>query len=230
VLRAAGGLASRHSAPVTIGVRPTRPETGFGYITPGARLFPAVAGPAWMSEFYEKPPRPRAEALIDEGALWNAGILVGEAGVILDALAAHTPEIAPGLAPLARGDVEGFTATITEGASIERALLERLGGARRALVIPGEFGWDDVGTWASLRRARDLDDNGNGARGRVHFVDASANVVHSEAGTVVLYGVSQLLVVALDGLTFVTTLDKARDLKPLLDALPESMRLKPTEL
>ena len=95
------------------------------------------------------------------------------------------------------------------------------------MVVPADVGWDDVGTWESLRRARELDDNGNGARGPVHFVDATGNVVHSEAGTVVLYGVSQLLVVSLPGLTFVTTLERAKDLKPLLDALPGSLRMRP---
>ena len=64
--------------------------------------------------------------------------------------------------------------------------------------------------------------------GPAHFVDSESNIVHTEAGPVVLYGVSQLLVVTLDGITFVTTLDRARDLKPLLDALPGSLRLRPT--
>lgn len=81
---------------------------------------------------------------------------------------------------------------------------------------------------ASLRRARDLDDDGNGAIGQVHFVEAECNVVHAERGTVVVYGLSRMLVVSLDGLTFVTSLDRATDLRPLLDALPGSMRINPT--
>jgi mannose-1-phosphate guanylyltransferase len=109
--------------------------------------------------------------------------------------------------------------------SLERGLLER---TDRLLVLLGEFGWDDVGTWASLRRARELDDDGNGASGPVHFVDADCNVVHAGHGSVVMYGVSKMLVVTLDGLTFVTTLDRASDLNRLLDALPGSMRIHPT--
>jgi mannose-1-phosphate guanylyltransferase len=108
--------------------------------------------------------------------------------------------------------------------SIERGLLERIA---RFLVLLADFGWDDVGTWASLRRARDLDDDGNGALGAVQFVDAESNVVHTESGTVVLFGVSRLLVVSLPGLTFITTLEHANDLKPLLDALPGSLRVNP---
>ena len=86
------------------------------------------------------------------------------------------------------------------------------------------FGWDDVGTWASLRRARELDDDGNGAHGEVHFVECTGNVVHAEGVPVVLYGVSSMLVVTLPGLTFVTTLDRATELRPLLDALPDEIR------
>ena len=108
--------------------------------------------------------------------------------------------------------------------SLERGLLER---TDRLLVTLGDFGWDDVGTWASLRRARDLDDDGNGAIGDVRFVDAESNVVHAGHGRVVVYGVSKLLVVTVDGLTFVTSLDRAADLNRLLDALPGSMRINP---
>jgi mannose-1-phosphate guanylyltransferase len=111
-----------------------------------------------------------------------------------------------------------------QSVSIERGLLER---SDRVLVVPGDFGWDDVGTWASLRRARELDDTGNGAFGPAHFVEATSNVVHAEKGCVVLYGCTSMLVVALDGLTFVTPLDRAVDLRPLLDALPPSMRTQP---
>ena len=227
-LRAAAGVAVRESALVTVGVRPTRPETAFGYIRPGTSLGRSGGirgGPCWVNEFVEKPGPIRAAQMIDEGALWNAGILVAQTRTVLDALAERTHELAPGLGALAAGDVDSFAGMI-QSASIERGLLER---SDKVPVVLGEFGWDDVGTWASLRRARELDDQGNGVRGPVHLVDASANVVHTEAGTVVLYGVSQMLVVSLHGLTFVTTLERAKDLKPLLDQLPGSMRLKPVQ-
>jgi mannose-1-phosphate guanylyltransferase len=112
-------------------------------------------------------------------------------------------------------------AGMIQSVSIERGLLER---TSNLAVLPGDFGWDDVGTWASLRRARELDDDGNGAHGEVHFVECTGNVVHAEGVPVVLYGVSGMLVVTLAGLTFVTTLDRATELRPLLDALPEKIR------
>jgi mannose-1-phosphate guanylyltransferase len=226
-LRRAAAYAARERAIVSVGIRPSRPETGFGYVQPGAPLdadHPMAKGGVHATRSYvEKPSEQEAAARIAAGALWHGGMVVASAGTFLQELAAHTEEVRDALAPLAAGNLPAFVAAV-RATSLERGLLER---THRLLVLLGEFGWDDVGTWASLRRARDLDDSGNGAMGPVHFVDADSNVVHSERGSVVLYGVSRLLVVSLDGLTFVTTLDRASDLNPLLDALPGSMRIHP---
>ena len=228
VLERTAALAAREKALVSIGITPTRPETGFGYVQPGAALegeAPLQRGGAFrVQEFVEKPGETEASARIAAGALWHSGIVVGQAGVFLQELAAHTEEVRDSLGLLAAGDVAAFTGGV-RAISLERGLLER---TNRLLVVSAEFGWDDVGTWASLRRARELDDDGNGAIGPVHFVDSECNVVHSERGAVVLFGVSHLLVVVLDGITFVTTLERSGDLKPLLDTLPGSMRLNPT--
>jgi mannose-1-phosphate guanylyltransferase len=223
----AAAIANREGALVALGVRPTRVEPSFGYIRVGAPLDPDVAlaagGAHQVEGFVEKPAKDDARALADHGALWHSGIVVGSAKTMLEKLGRYTPEIAPGLEALASGDLPAF-AGIIHSVSIERGLLERI---TRFLVLATDFGWDDVGTWASLRRVRDLDDEGNGALGPVQFVDASSNVVHTESGTIVLFGVSRLLVVSLPGLTFITTLERATDLKPLLDALPGSLRVNP---
>jgi len=223
----AATVANREGALVALGVRPTRAEPSFGYIRVGNALDDdrsLVSGGAYqVAGFVEKPAEAHAEDLAGEGALWHSGIIVGSAKTMLEKLARYTPEIAPGLDALASGNLPAFAGMI-RSVSIERGLLERIA---RFLVLLADFGWDDVGTWASLRRARDLDDDGNGALGAVQFVDAESNVVHTESGTVVLFGVSRLLVVSLPGLTFVTTLERASDLKPLLDALPGSLRVNP---
>lgn len=227
-LRRAAITATRERALVALGVRATRPEPSFGYLALGDALDPdqplAAGGAYHVAEFVEKPDERRAATLAGDGALWHAGIIVGTAKTVLEKLARYTPEIEPGLYALSRGNLPAFVEQI-RSVSIERGLLER---ASRFLVMLADVGWDDVGTWASLRRARELDDDGNGALGDVHFADSTGNVVHSETGTVVLYGVSNLLVVNLDGLTFVTTIERARDLKPLLDALPGNMRVDPS--
>jgi len=227
-LRRAAAFAAREKAMVSVGVRPSRPDTGFGYVMPGAPLDADLplqrGGVAATRNFMEKPSEAQAESRIEDGGLWHGGILVGSAGVFLEELAKHTVEVRDALEPLRTGNLPVFVGMV-RSTSLERGLLER---TDRLLVLQGDFGWDDVGTWASLRRARDLDDDGNGVFGEAHFVDAECNVVHAGRGTVVLYGVDKMLVVTLDGLTFVTSLERATDLKPLLDALPGSMRINPT--
>jgi mannose-1-phosphate guanylyltransferase len=213
---------------VAVGVRPTRVEPAFGYIRPGAPVdaqhLLADGGVHEVASFVEKPSEAEAMVHIAGGALWHSGIIVGTATGFLGQLDAHTVELRDGFDALRSGNLPAFVGSI-RSVSIERGLLER---NPRLLVIPGDFEWDDVGTWASLRRARSLDDDGNGVVGTAHFVDSDSNIVHGESGAVVLYGVSKMLVVTLPGLTFVTPLDRASDLKPLLDALPGSMRIDPT--
>jgi len=223
-VRFAGGIAAREDLVVAIGARPSRAETGFGYIVPG----PAISidhplesgGAAAVRRFVEKPSAEQAKALIASGGLWHTGVSVWRARVLTHLLRSLTPEVGDALESLEGGDRERFS-SLVQSVSIERGLFERYDGM---VVVPGDFGWDDVGTWASLKRARELDDEGNGGHGDVHFADASGNIVHTEGASVVLYGVDNLLVVTLDGITFVTTVERAADLRPLLDVLPESLR------
>lgn len=227
VLRRAGTLAQREEALVSVGVKPTRVEQAFGYIHPGVPLdsqhLLADGGAYTVTSFVEKPSEFQARAHVAGGALWHSGIVVGTAGDFLKQIGDKTTELGHGLEALRAGNLPAFVGSI-RSISLERGLLER---GPRLLVIPGDFEWDDVGTWASLRRARSLDDDGNGVVGSAHFVDSDSNIVHGESGTVVLFGVSKMLVVSLPGLTFVTPLERAADLKPLLDALPGSMRINP---
>ena len=222
-LMRAARVAARDKALVAVGVAATRPETAFGYMRPGQPLHGGMAddsAPCRVKSFIEKPGPVLAEMLVGDGAFWNAGIFVWRAQDVLAALAEHTSELAHGLQALGERDFVRFAGMI-QSVSIERGLLER---TSNLVLLPAEFGWDDVGTWASLRRARELDDDGNGAHGEVHFVECTGNVVHAEGVPVVLYGVSGMLVVTLAGLTFVTTLDRATELRPLLDALPDELR------
>jgi mannose-1-phosphate guanylyltransferase len=227
-LRRAITTAMRERALVALAVPPTRAETSFGYIVPGDPLEAGVpvnvGGTCEAARFVEKPSLDSVVGLLSVGALWHSGVFVGAAGDMLDALLAHAAELAPARDALAAGNMPLF-AERAGSISVERGLLER---TTNLMAVPMECGWDDVGTWASLKRARDLDDDGNGAIGQAHFIDSTSNVVHTEAGTVVLFGCDRMLVVSLDGLTFVTPLDKAAELRPLLDQLPGRLRTDPT--
>ena len=218
-LRAAGDAATRHNALVTVGIVPSRPDPGFGYIQPGEVLDGAVRR---VARFAEKPNRERAAEFVAEGYLWNSGIFAWRAATYLEEVRAHCPEVAPALAAHP-ADLDAFFAAVTS-VSVDVGVLER---SANVLVLPGEFGWDDVGTWAALHRVRVRDASGNAAIGSVHLVDSHDNVVHADGGTVVLYGVDDLVVVSRRGITMVTTREQSADLKHLLDALPAVVRDRP---
>ena len=217
VLLEAESIASKNRALVTVGIRPTRPETGFGYIEPEST---DTSGGTRVRRFIEKPDRARAAELVEAGNLWNSGIFVWRVGDFLSEVKELTPEISGALDGESSADRDKFFSRV-RSISVDNGVLER---SKRVMVVAGEFGWDDIGTWPALRRSRTLDADGNSANGPVHLLDAKNNVVHAEGGTVVLYGVSDLVVVARDGVTLVTTADKANDLKTLVDSLPPKLK------
>lgn len=203
---------------VTVGIVPTRPDPGFGYIQP----VPGPPGaPARVKRFVEKPDRAAAARMADAGHLWNSGIFVWRVADFLAEVRAHAPELAGALGGDAGVGAASFFGSVRTPASVDVAVLER---SARVTVLPGDFGWDDIGTWSALSRVRPQDAAGNVTSGDVHVREGGDNVVHSEAGTVVMYGVNNLVVVARDGLTLVTTTEKAADLKTLLESLPQSLR------
>ena len=215
-LLAAARASARHESLLTVGVVPTRPDPGFGYIQPDGEV---DSGVRRVGRFIEKPNRARAEQMCRDGYLWNSGIFVWRVGDFIAELQAHTPEIAPALKAY-HDDVDGFFNAV-KPISVDVGVLER---SSRVMVMAGDFGWDDVGTWGALRRVRTRDAFGNAMSGHAHAVDARGNVVHAEGSEVVLYGVSDLVVVARDGLVLVTTVDRSSDLKTLVEALPETVR------
>jgi len=212
----ASTIAEHHCVLVTVGVVPTRADPGFGYIQPGDEL---EGDARRVARFVEKPDRARADVMRREGYLWNSGIFVWRVGDFLDDVRRYTPEIAPALHAHSN-DIEGFFAAVTP-VSVDVGVLER---SDRVVVIPGDFQWDDVGTWGALQRVRATDSSGNATQGRVHAVDAQNNVAHAATGDVVLYGVSDLVVVVENGLVLVTTVDRSSDLKTLMEALPRGVR------
>jgi mannose-1-phosphate guanylyltransferase len=209
-------VAEQHAVLVTVGVVPTRADPGFGYIQPGRELEPGVMR---VARFVEKPDAIRAAEMWRAGYLWNSGIFVWRVGDFLDDVRRHATEVSPALHAHS-GDIRAFFSAVTP-VSVDVGVLER---SDRVVVLPGDFGWDDIGTWAALTRVRAADGAGNVTSGSLHAVDANHNVVHAPATSVVLYGVSNLVVVVENGIALVTTVDRAADLKTLMDALPAGVR------
>jgi mannose-1-phosphate guanylyltransferase len=218
-LTRAATIAATTQSLVTVGIVPSRPDPGYGYIRPGDEIA-GSSGARRVAQFVEKPDAERAKVMVDEGFLWNSGIFVWRVGDFLDEVRKHCREVAPALEHHP-DNLERFFSAVQNPIAVDVGVLER---SDRVVVIPGEFGWDDVGTWSALSRVRSADGHGNVLAGAVHAVQAHNNVVHAEGNEVVLYGVSDLVVVTHDGLTLVTTIQHASDLKQLLAALPAGVR------
>jgi mannose-1-phosphate guanylyltransferase len=215
--REALDAAERYDALVTVGIVPTRPEIGYGYIEPGEALDKTARR---VLRFVEKPDGARAEALIARGALWNSGLFAWTAERFFLEARAHAPEIAPHLELLAAGEAEAFFAGVTPIA-VDHSHFER---SDRVVVVPGAFAWDDVGTWDALHRTRAWDAGGNVVVGRAVAHDAEDCVLWADDGPIVADGVDGLVVVRAHGITLVTTRERAARLKDLLETLPPDLR------
>ncbi len=221
VVRTAADVARREKVLVTLGVPPTRPETGFGYIQPGEALDASGAGGAHrVAAFHEKPDRDTAERYGASGYLWNTGIFVWPAGVFLDEVRRHADEIAPHLGLLEVGNVTGFFEAV-EPVSVDVAVLER---SDRVAVVEATFAWDDVGTWDALARTHAPDEDGNVRVGGGSVVGGHGNIVYTDDAPVVLWGVDDLVVVRTGRMTLVTRRETVADLKDLLAGLPPRLR------
>ena len=208
-------VARRDDLLISIGVKPDRIETGYGHVEPGPEL--TTAGPATayrVRAFHEKPDAETARRYVDEGYLWNTGIFVWKASVLLEEIRRHAPEVSEFLSLIDESDEAFFEAVPVS--VIDRAVMER---SERVGTVAATFSWDDVGSWESLARTQPSDSADNVLVGAGRVVDASGNIVFAESGSVVLFGTEDLIVVQTRGTTLVLPRNRAADLKQLLAAL-----------
>lgn len=225
-LEACLAAVERDGAIGTIGITPTRPETGFGYL----EVDRAVPGQVTaVRRFVEKPDRPTAEAYVASGRyLWNAGIFCVSAARLLRELEAHLPATARAVRDIAAGraaarDVYPGLASI----SIDHAVMERATGV---VTIPAAVGWDDVGSWAALPALRGIDDTGNTTAGLTVIVDGTNNIVISdpegepggETGdetVLAVIGLSDVVVVKSGNAVLVLPRSAAQDVRKIVETL-----------
>lgn len=202
---------------VTVGVVPTRPETGYGYILPGDEVAPGVRT---VARFIEKPDLITVQELLGQGALWNSGLFAWTASRLLEEIQATAREVRDALPLLERNDVEGYFRAVTPVA-IDVAVFER---SARVVTIPGRFPWDDIGTYEALARVRGTDDHGNVSVGPVHLIDSANCIAWSDDAPLVLSGVRDLVVVHANGRILVLDRARATELKQTLASLPPEVR------
>jgi len=228
--RAYDALSVRPDALVTLGITPTSPATGFGYVQKGAPA--GVPGVAEAAGFREKPDRATAEAYLASGDyLWNSGMFVWRAATVLDALADHLPETAEGLRRIVaappgpeRDTVLAEVFPALQKISVDYAVLEPAATQPgRVLVADLDVDWLDVGSWPALAHTLDTDGAGNAVRGLTVVLDGSGNIVLSDDPdhVVALVGVHDSVVVHTSDVTMVCPVTDAERVKQLLAAVEE---------
>ncbi len=214
--------ASTEDALVTLGVVPTRPETEYGYIE---ALGPAgTEGTLLVRRFTEKPDRDTAERFLDKGGYyWNSGMFVWRAGLFLDAVSRFLPDVAGALDAVTAGvEDEAFKSQVAvyydsvPSISVDYGIMER---SDNVIVVPSDFGWDDVGAWSALGRIWEPGEDGSSVSGDATLVDAADCIVHAEGGIVAAVGVSDLIIVHTPEATLVCPRDRARDVRQIVDEL-----------
>ncbi|HYE95951.1 MAG TPA: mannose-1-phosphate guanylyltransferase [Rubricoccaceae bacterium] len=234
VLRAAVEQAEHDGGLVTIGIEPTHPETGYGYIQFDSTLrdgqpegAPPQAYP--VRAFAEKPDLATAERFLDTGDfLWNSGMFIWRADVILDALQKHLPAVRAAFAPLEEAFREGAddeqavraAYAKTPKISIDYGVMEPAAAAGRVWVVPGAFGWSDVGDWRAVYDLAPKDSAGNAAEGNVILHHTGRTYARAADGRLlVLVGMRDAVVVDTGDAVLVCHLDATQQVKNIVDYL-----------
>ncbi len=207
---------------VTFGIKPTRPDTGYGYIEIGREIEKDVFR---VKNFKEKPTKKRAVEFTKAGNfLWNSGMFVWRADAIIEEFKKHAPYIAEKLfdEKMEGEDLldayESFPAI-----SVDYAVMEH---SKRVAVLKEDFTWDDVGSWLSIERLIGRDKNGNAIAGKSFLKDSKNCIVSNDVGLTALLGVSELVVVNTGDVLFVCSKSHINRLKKFIGEMGEDKKME----
>ena len=220
VLRAAIGRAESGDCLVTVGITPTFAATGYGYINFEQSEDPVKR----VKRFVEKPEKSVAERYLAEGGyVWNSGVFVWRASAILKKFRQYLPDIYSELCKIGSAvgtpEEESVLAEVyprIRPVSIDYGIMEK---SDDICVVPGEFGWNDVGSWDMLGAVRPRDENGNVAVGDALLVDSANSTVYAGSRFVSVVGVQGLVVVETPDAVMVCPADRAQDVKKIVEEL-----------
>ncbi len=211
---------------VTFGVKPIRPETGYGYIQPNLRKKLASRGTLTghpVARFVEKPDAKTAAKYLKAGLYWNSGIFVWRASVFLDEVTQHQPALARGIKAMGTlldesptGDKLSKAYKALPSISVDYGVMER---SSRAAMVPADFDWSDVGNWSSLEEVAPRDGSGNVVAGKVVDLDSHDSILYADRRLVATIGLSNMVVVDTPDATLVCPKDRSQDVKKVVEIL-----------
>jgi mannose-1-phosphate guanylyltransferase len=222
VIKEAAEYANSNDALVTIGINPTRPDTGYGYIqideSSEEKLLNKVI------RFAEKPNLATAKRFLESGDFfWNSGMFIWRTDVILSEIKKYMLDLNDGLETIknaiGKDDYDEVLATVygkLRSVSIDYGIMEN---SKIVNLIKGKFDWSDVGSWDAVYHLLEKDDSGNVGKGDVYFGNTEGNYVDSENRFTAVIGVKDLLVINTDDATLVCHRDYAQDVKLVVDHL-----------
>jgi mannose-1-phosphate guanylyltransferase len=236
LLRQAAELAAAHDVPVTLGITPSYPETGYGYLQAGGALESAGSGNVkqsayagearWVERFVEKPTLEKARDCLAAGdSYWNSGMVIWRAATVRRLVAEFLPELHRGLARIAgalgtpfyqktlAAEYAGFP-----NVSVDYGILEK---TDRILVIPAEIGWDDVGHWTSVYRLSPHDGDGNVIDGNVIAIDTKDSLLSGHDRLIAAIGLENVVIVESEDAVLVCAKDRVQEVRQVLARLRE---------
>jgi mannose-1-phosphate guanylyltransferase len=225
VLETAAKSAESEGALVTIGITPTGPATGYGYLEQGEIVLKqGDMNICRVKSIREKPDLDTARDFLTRGGfLWNSGMFVWKASTILAEIAHHLPEINHGLLDIAEAvGAETEDAVIEKiypclpSVSIDYGVMEK---AKNVFVIPGDFGWSDLGSWDALWEESPKDADGNAVRGRFIGVDSGDSLVYSPDKLVAIVGVRDIFVIETKDALLICRRDRSQDVRKVVEII-----------
>ncbi|MBU4561208.1 mannose-1-phosphate guanylyltransferase [bacterium] len=217
---------------VTMGIKPTRPDTGYGYIEIGSPVRRFAGSPVyWVKRFAEKPDKKKALKFIRSGRyLWNSGMFIWRASVILGAIKKHMPKLYRGLLEIQRALGTKKEKSVVEKVyrkldkiSIDYGIMEK---AKNTLVVKADYLWDDVGNWQALERISVKDKKGNITKGEVSSLDTRDSIILCDKGMVGTIGLKDLIVISTEDAILICPKDRAQEVKELVHKLGKNPKLK----
>jgi len=218
-------IAGSDNCLVTMGIKPSRPETAYGYIETGKKIDRLLKVPTYkIKRFTEKPNREKAQEFIDKGTyLWNSGMFIWKAAVLLRQYKKFLPEMYQSLKRMSDHIGNPGESRIVEeeydkidGISIDYGILEKTWDV---YVMESSFFWDDIGNWTALERYMDKDENGNSIKGGHKVLDSRNCILYGNKRLIAALGVEDLIIVETDDVVLVCKKDRDQDIKLLTKEL-----------